>query len=134
MDQDSIISIDPPGCLRRLLEEKKLRGRVLVSEVHRTSSYARFFTTATGKSVSIGLDVDPPLTNAVSGNVNAKWICSTIVGNFKSKVVKSRQLTPLFRLVSLQEGPIYGGFRGIGGGGNQSLPDAEPPWLDSDSE
>src|ERR1700761_8824211 len=111
MDNDTISSIDPLGCLRRLLEEQSMKGRVIVSEVHRTASYARILTAKSEKSVAIGLSVEPPVANAGSAKVDAKWMCSSSVGNFKSKVIKNREFTPLFRLVSLKEGPVSTGFR-----------------------
>jgi len=130
MDNDTISTIDPPGCLRRLLEEETMKGRVIVSEVHRTASYARLLTSKSAKSVAIGLSAEPPVANTVSAKVDAKWTCSSNVGNFKSKVIKERKFTPLFRLVSLKEGPVSTGFRDDNEEGDPPLPDAEPEWND----
>jgi hypothetical protein len=134
MDNDVISTIDPPGCLRRLLDEKTMRGCVIVSQTHRCSSYARFLTSKGGQSIAIGLAVEPPVSGVVSVDVNAKWIRSSSAGNFKSKVNKSGHLDyyPLFRLVSLKDKDTSSGLRGELEDGDPPLPDAVPPWQSQD--
>jgi hypothetical protein len=131
MDNDIITTIDPPGCLRRLLDDKTMQGCVIVSQVHRCSSYARLLTAKGGKSVAIGLNVEPPVSGVVAATADAKWVRSSSAGNFKSKVNKSgnRDYYPLFRLVSLKDKETSSGLRGELEGGDPPLPDAVPPWL-----
>jgi len=60
MDNDAISSIDPTCFLQYLLDEDKLQNCVKFSEVHRTSSYARYLSSPTSsKTVTIGFGVDP---------------------------------------------------------------------------
>jgi hypothetical protein len=134
MDNDTISSIDPPGFLRRLLDEDKLRNCVIVSEVHRTSSYARYLSFPNSKTIMIGLSAEPPVSGIASVNANFKWVSSTNAGNFKSKVSTSgnREYYPLFRLVSMKETDTSVGLRGSWHGDvPPPLPDAHPPWLTS---
>ncbi len=62
------------------------------------------------------------------------------MGNFKTKSSKDKDYTPLYRLVSLEEGDVSTGILsvipGLGGGSKESrpLPDAEPPWGDTEEE
>lgn len=128
MQQDTISSIDPPGSLRRLLEEKEMRNCVIVSEVHRCSSYARLLTDKSGGTISLGLSVETPTASAASAGAEGRWVCSSHSGNFKWKSTKSREFNPLFRLVSLREEATSTGFRGAEGG-DPPLPDAVPPWM-----
>lgn len=130
MDTDTISTIDPPGSLRRLLDDESMRGCVIVSEAHRCSSFARLLTAKDGGSVAIGLSVQPPISGVVSATANANWVRSSQAGNFKSKVNKSgsRDFYPLFRLVSIKEKETSTGLRGGLDDGDPPLPDAVPPW------
>jgi len=112
MNNDTIYTIDSPGKLRRLLDEEKLKGLVIVSEVHRCSSYARFLSTESGATVVLGLSVEDPIGN--SATFDTKWVGNSSGGNFKTRVNASgnRDFYPLFRLVSLMEGDISTGLRG----------------------
>ncbi|KAF9240016.1 hypothetical protein BU15DRAFT_74244 [Melanogaster broomeanus] len=133
MNNDTISTIDPPGCLRRLLDEDELKNRVIVSEVHRTSSYARHLSAPGAKSITIGLSAEP-LPGAVSAQADMKWVKSSDAGNFKSKVNNkgaARAYYPLFRLVSLKETDASVGLRGPLDDVIPPLPDAELPWLAS---
>jgi len=105
MDNDTIYTIDSPGKFRRLLEEEKVKDRVLVSQVHRCSSYARFLTTEDGATVALGVSVADPVSNSAA--VDAKWVRNSGVGNFKTKVNSTgeRKFYPLFKLVTLSKSP-----------------------------
>jgi len=128
MENDTISTIDPPGRLRRLLDSEELQGQVVVSEVHRCSSYARYLAFEGGRTVSLGLGASDPATQA-SASAEAKWMCSGKAGNFKSNVAKGgeRNFYPLFRLVSLAEKDVSTGLRGELDE-EPPLPDMEPPW------
>lgn len=128
MDNDSITTIEPPGCLRRLLQDPTMSDLVLVSQVHRCASYARLLTAKGGASIAIGLSVLPPVSEAGSVSGNISWVRSSNSGNFKSKVNKNgnRDYYPLFRLVSLKGKAVSTGLRGEFDG---DLPDAVPPWM-----
>jgi hypothetical protein len=130
MKNDTISAIDPPGVLRRLLAEDSLRDRVIVSEVHRTSSYARYLSSPNTKSISIGLSAEPSVPGIISAQANVGWVRSSNAGNFKAKVNQSgkRDYYPLFRLVSLKETALTVGLRD---GEVPPLPDVEPPWSDA---
>ncbi|KDR72754.1 hypothetical protein GALMADRAFT_45227, partial [Galerina marginata CBS 339.88] len=112
MDNDTITTIDSPGKLRRLLAESSLKGSVIVSEVHKCSSYARFLATKGSATVAMGLAMEPPVANVAEAKVDAKWVHTSSAGNFKSKVNKSgtRTYYPLFRLVSLTESTLSSGM------------------------
>jgi hypothetical protein len=112
MNNDTIYTIDSPGKFRRLLDEARMRGLVIVSEVHRCSSNARFLATEDGATVALGLNFGD-LGDVASAN-DAKWVRSSSAGNFKSRVNTSgkRDFYPLFRLVSLTEGDISTGLKG----------------------
>lgn len=135
MDNDTISTIDPPGSLRRLLDDPTMQGHVIVSEVHRCHSYARLLTVHSDANVAIGLRVDSA-TSLAGTQTNAKWVRSSTSGNFKSKVNKtgSRDFYPLFRLVSIEKTNVTTGMRGINAWESNEiielppLPDAEPPW------
>lgn len=129
MDNDTIYAIDSPGKFRRLLDEEKVKGRVIVSEVHRCSSYARFLATEDGATVALGLSVEDPIGNSAA--LDAKWVRNSSAGNFKARVntTGKRDFYPLFRLVSLTEGTISTGLRGELDE-DPPLPDALPPWDD----
>jgi len=58
MQNDSMSSIDPP---RQLLEDKGKRGLVIVSEVHRCSSYAHLVTSGGELKAAIGLTATAPV-------------------------------------------------------------------------
>lgn len=134
MDNDSISVIDPPGALRKLLEDASMRGFVVVSEVHQCSSYARLLTAEAGSTVALGLSVEPPVSGVASASANATWVRNASSGNFRSKVDKKseRRFYPLFRLVSLTEKATSTGLRGEWDESDAvaPLPDAEPPWDD----
>ncbi|KAJ6531066.1 hypothetical protein B0H19DRAFT_1082047 [Mycena capillaripes] len=130
MENDMISVINPPGALRRLLEDPSMRGFVVVSEVHCCSSYARLLTADGGSTIALGLKVEPPIAGAGSATANATWVRSMASGNFRSQVSKKahRKFYPLFRLVSLTEKAISTGVRGDSDDPNV-LPDAVPPWM-----
>ncbi|KAK7038275.1 hypothetical protein R3P38DRAFT_2516297 [Favolaschia claudopus] len=132
MNNDTISAIDPPGRLRSLLKDQNMRGLVVVSEVHSCSSYARFLSAGSGNTIALGLSVEDP-TTGISGQANARWVRSTVSGNFRSKVDRegARRFCPLFRLVSVTEKATSTGLRGeeFSDGVPLPLPDAEPPWL-----
>jgi hypothetical protein len=134
MDNDTITTIDPPGRLRTLLSDDTMAGKVVVSEVHKCSSYARLLTAKGSKNVVIGLQVEPPVSGVASATLNATWVRNTNAGNFRSKVNKNggRVFYPLFRLVSVKEQETSVGFRGDDK--NLVLPDAEPPWMLEESQ
>ncbi|KAF8908530.1 hypothetical protein CPB84DRAFT_1959176 [Gymnopilus junonius] len=130
MDNDTILTISPPGKLRRLLAAKELqKGYVIVSEVHRCSSYARFLSSSAGATVALGLSAQPPMADVGSAKVDAKWVHSSSAGNFKARVNKEgkRVFYPLFRLVALKESSVSTGLRGELDE-DPPLPDVEPPW------
>ena len=139
MDGDSVTTIDPPGALRPLLDDDDLpEGTVIVSEVHATSSFARYLGTPEVRQVSIGLNVAPPAAaDVVKAEVSAQWLRSTIIGNFKTKVNTDNKKTyyPLFRLVALEGDAVSNGLRaGLEDEMETPLPDAIPPWMTSDAE
>ncbi|KAI0312156.1 hypothetical protein OF83DRAFT_1067686 [Amylostereum chailletii] len=137
MDNDAITTIDPPGSLRRLLDEPAMKDAVIVSEVHACASYARYLGTPSVKSVSIGISAEPPVANVGAVSASAAWMRSTTVGNFKSKVNKKGQRVyyPLFRLASTKERDTSTGLRGsLEDEDHTPLPDAEPPWIRTDAE
>jgi hypothetical protein len=136
MDNDVITTVDPPGCLRRLLDDKTMRGCVIVSQAHHCSSYARLLTSKGGKSFTIGLSVEPPVSGVVAATADAKWVRSSSAGNFKSKVNKNgnRDYYPLFKLVSLKDDNTSSGLRGELESGDPPLPDAVPPWQHQDDD
>ena len=113
MNNDTIYTIDSPGKFRRLLDEERMRGLVIVSEVHRCSSYARFLATEDGVTVALGLNLGDSVGDIASTN-DAKWVRNSSAGNFKSRVntTGKRDFYPLFRLVSLVEGDISTGLTG----------------------
>ncbi|KAF8799158.1 hypothetical protein BYT27DRAFT_6872560 [Phlegmacium glaucopus] len=124
MENDILVTISPPGILRHLLDSEELqqlvdnnKNLVLVSEVHQSSSYARFLSSKAGATVTLALSAELPVANVGGANVDAKWVYSNSAGNFKSKVNKDgeRIFYPLFRLVSLKEGPLSTGMRGEAG-------------------
>ncbi|KAJ7772892.1 hypothetical protein DFH07DRAFT_913136 [Mycena maculata] len=132
MENDTITAIDPPGALRKLLEDTAMRGSVVVSEVHRCSSYARLLTAEAGSTVALGLSIEPPVEGVASASANATWVRNASSGNFRTRVDKrgERKFYPLFRLVSLTEKATSTGLRGDSDDVDfvPPLPDAEPPW------
>ncbi|KAF7366609.1 hypothetical protein MSAN_00918700 [Mycena sanguinolenta] len=132
MENDTIATVDPPGALRRLLEDPGMNGLVVVSEVHSCSSYARLLTAQGGNTVALGLSVEPPISGVASASANGKWVRNVSTGNFRTQVNKEghRKFYPLFRLVSLTEKATSTGLRGSEEADDPPpLPDAEPPWL-----
>ncbi|KAJ7910559.1 hypothetical protein B0H13DRAFT_1520832, partial [Mycena leptocephala] len=105
MEDTRITIIDPPGALKRLLEDPSMRDVVVVSEVHSCSSYARLITAEAGSTVSLGLRVEPPIPGVASASATATWVRDVTSGNFKSgaNMEGERSFYPLFRLVSLSE-------------------------------
>ncbi|KAF8130954.1 hypothetical protein K438DRAFT_1999091 [Mycena galopus ATCC 62051] len=105
MENAMITIIDPPGALRRLLEDPSMRGMVVVSEVHSCSSYARLLTGNKSGTFALGLQVEPPAAGVASASANGTWVRQGATGNFKSQVDKKgeRVFCPLFRLVSRSE-------------------------------
>ncbi|KAJ6589268.1 hypothetical protein B0H19DRAFT_1248826 [Mycena capillaripes] len=105
MKNAMITIIDPPGALKRLLEDASMRGVVVVSEVHSCSAYARLLTADEGGTIALGLQVEPPFPGVASGSAAATWVRNVASGNFKSQVNKigERTFYPLVRLVSLLE-------------------------------
>lgn len=102
---------------------------VLVSQVHRCSSYARLLTSQKGGKFALGLSIEPPGAPAsVHGSVN--WVKSAIAGNFKSNSAKTgdRGFYPLYRLVALRDNGPANGFRDADGV-DPPLPDAVIPWV-----
>ena len=129
MDNEVISVIDTPGSLRRLLSVEAMRDCVVVTQVHRCSSYARLLTTDKCGGVVVGLGAQPPIpVGSLSGDV--QWAVSRNVGNFKSNVNKNgdRDFYPLFRLVSLRPTALSDGLRRDHLDEEESLPDAIPPW------
>lgn len=135
MENNMMSSIDPPGSLRRLLEDPSMRDIVVVSEVHSCSSYARVLTAQEGSTVALGLSVEPPVAS-MSATANAAWVRSGASGNFKSQVNNKgdRKFYPLFRLVSLTEKAKSTGLRGEEDLDALPLPDAEPPWQAAEAQ
>jgi hypothetical protein len=131
MDNDVISAIDPPGSLRRLLDERDMRDCVIVSQTHRCSSYARLLTAEGGQSVVIGLSIQPPVSGVISARGDVGWVHNSKAGNFRAKVNESgqRDFYPLFKLVSLTDKNTSSGVRGELEDGDPPLPDAIPPWL-----
>ncbi|KAJ7087549.1 hypothetical protein B0H15DRAFT_297609 [Mycena belliarum] len=138
MQNDVVRAIAPPGALRRLLAAPRMRGLVVVAEVHACASYARLLTARGGGTVALGLRVAPAATApaaAAAAAVSATWVRSVGSGNFRAGVDGrgERRYCPLFRLVSLDEKAVSTGMRGEeeeedGLDGEPPLPDAEPPW------
>ncbi|KAJ6481689.1 hypothetical protein C8R45DRAFT_1063003 [Mycena sanguinolenta] len=131
MENDMIAAVDPPGALRRLLEDPSMSNLVVVSEVHSCSSYARLLTAQGGTTVALGLSVEPPVSGVVSASANGTWVRNISTGNFRAQVNKNghRKFYPLFRLVSLTEKATSTGLRGSEeADAPPPLPDAEPPW------
>ncbi|KAL4080946.1 hypothetical protein J3A83DRAFT_4084490 [Scleroderma citrinum] len=132
MVNDSVTMINPAGSLRRLLEVKALRDHVIVSEVHRCSSYARYLASPHTKDIVIGLNTSN--TGSTSAQIAPKWVRSNQTGNFKAKADGSgqRRYYPLYKLVSVREASENAGHRrsldGVEGEA-LPLPDALPPWI-----
>lgn len=110
-----------------------MSNRVIVSEVHRCSSYIRALTSSNSRDLYLGVSVEPPVASAAAGKAKfeGRWITSSTMGNFKSKVDAKgqRSFCPLFRLVTFKETAVTTGLRGprevdLG----EPLPDAVPPW------
>ncbi|KAF9236499.1 hypothetical protein BU15DRAFT_76940 [Melanogaster broomeanus] len=130
MANDCLTTIHPASSLRRLLEVDGLRGRVLVSEVHRCASYARYMAPPRTKSVVIGLTAQPPPGDP-SPEANFKWILSTNKGSLKCKADSSgeRKYCPLYGLVSLTEAGGSARRASVDDETPLPLPDALPPWM-----
>ena len=114
MENDTVTTIDPPGVIRRLLDDPSMKGLVIVSEAHKSSSFARLLTAQGTSNIAIGLSIEPlSVSEAVSATADAKWVRSSSAGNFKSKINKDgkRVFTPLFKLVSLDDREVSTGTR-----------------------
>lgn len=105
MENETMSIIDPPGALTRLLDDPSMRGAVVVSEVHRCASYARFLSAQEDSTITLGLRVQPPVPGIASAAATATWVRSGTSGTFKSQANKKgdRTFYPLFRLVSRGE-------------------------------
>ncbi|KAF8843208.1 hypothetical protein BDN67DRAFT_210660 [Paxillus ammoniavirescens] len=133
MANDCLTTVHPASSLRRLLEVDGLRGRVLVSEVHRCASYARYMAPPRTSSVVIGLTAPPP-SGDPSAQENSAWVLSTNKGELNCKVDSSgdRKFCPLYRLASLTEAEQGTGQRSsVDDETPLPLPDALPPWMAS---
>jgi len=114
MTNDTITTIDPAGSLKRLLQDKGNWNKVIVSEVHRCSSYARLLTSKEAGTIALGLTFQSTdVRSAVSGDVRASWVRNNHAGNFKYKVNTDgdRVFYPLYRLVSLKNNKPVAGLR-----------------------
>lgn len=114
MENDTITTIDPPGRLCRFLDSLELQGCLVVSEVHRCSSYARYLSFTANRAVSIGIGARDAITSMASADASVTWRCTTKVGNFKSNAGKQgrRDFYPLFRLVSSKDTEVSIGLGG----------------------
>ncbi|KAF7334476.1 hypothetical protein MVEN_02277100 [Mycena venus] len=83
MENEMIAIIEPPGALQRLLQEPRMRGVVVVSEVHCCSSYARLLTADGGGIVALGLSAEPPVAGIASASATATWIRNVNSGKFQ---------------------------------------------------
>ncbi|KAJ7776286.1 hypothetical protein B0H16DRAFT_1859177 [Mycena metata] len=117
MENATITIIDPPGALKVLFDDPSMRGAVVVSEVHRCSSYARWLSTGGRAAIALGLSVEPPIQGIASARASARWVRHGTSGYFRSQVntTGDRIFYPLFRLVSHSEQPMS---TGIGGASN----------------
>ncbi|KAJ6589266.1 hypothetical protein B0H19DRAFT_1367675 [Mycena capillaripes] len=85
MKNAMITIIDPPGALKRLLEDPSMRGVIVVSEVHSCSAYARMLTVEEGGTIALGLQVEPPLPGVASAGATASWVWNVASENLKSQ-------------------------------------------------
>ncbi|KAF8144953.1 hypothetical protein K438DRAFT_2100404 [Mycena galopus ATCC 62051] len=115
MENPMITIIDPPGALKRLLEDPIMRGMVVVSEVHSCSSYARILSANKSGALTLGLQVEPPVPGTASASTTKTWVRQGSSGNFKSQTntTGERAFCPLFRLVSLFEEETSTGIRPV---------------------
>ncbi|KIJ36091.1 hypothetical protein M422DRAFT_179896 [Sphaerobolus stellatus SS14] len=129
MENEATTLIDPPAKLLPLLEDHEMQGRVIVSQTHRCSSYARLLTAQGDSNVTVGLNATALTDGPASAQTMAKWVRSTAGGYFKSRINRTgkRSFYPLFKLVSVKQEAISVGLRGESD--EQELPDAIPPWL-----
>ncbi|KIJ23638.1 hypothetical protein M422DRAFT_62409 [Sphaerobolus stellatus SS14] len=104
-------------------------GRVIVSQTHRCSSYARLLTAQGDSNVTIGLYTTALPDGLASSQTMAKRVRSTAGGYFKSRTngTRKRSFYPLFKLVSVKQEAISVGLREESD--EQELPNAIPPWL-----
>lgn len=132
MHNDTISTIDPPGSLRKVSKHPTMADRVIVSEVHRCSSYMRALTSSKDHDIFCGLSAQPPAPLAVGEvSIEGRWVTNYSAGNFRSKVDAKgeRSFYPLFRLVSFRGTDVTTGLRGVEEEDlSQPLPDAVPPW------
>jgi hypothetical protein len=62
------------------MENRINKGSVIVSEVHRTASYARYLSTKESNSIAIGLATEPVAANVGTVSVHSNWIHSASSG------------------------------------------------------
>jgi len=103
MVNDSVTMINPASSLRRLLEVNALCDHVVVSEVHRCTSYARYLASSHTKDIVIGLNSSS--SGSPSAQTAPKWVRSNQAGDFKARADSSAQrgYYPLYKLVSVRE-------------------------------
>ncbi|KAL6306593.1 hypothetical protein BKA93DRAFT_148250 [Sparassis latifolia] len=101
-----------------------MRDRVIVSEAHRYSSYARYLSSPgmRARDVVIGLHEKRSGTEVGAADNCLEWIHNATTGDFKSKVSGNgnRSFCPLFRLVSLKTDDRSLDLRGASDGGLSS--------------
>ncbi|KAJ6449432.1 hypothetical protein C8R47DRAFT_999218 [Mycena vitilis] len=56
MENAMLTTVDPPGALKLLLEDPRMRGAFVVSGIHSCSSYVRLLTAEEGSTVAVGLN------------------------------------------------------------------------------
>ncbi|KAJ7493749.1 hypothetical protein FB451DRAFT_1491041 [Mycena latifolia] len=105
MHNEMTTSIDSPGALRAVLNDPKMRGTVVVSEVHCCSAYIRGLIGKAGGSFALGLSVEHPVAGIASANAKAEWVHTATSGDIKSAANSKgeRKYYPLFSLVSLED-------------------------------
>ncbi|KIJ53277.1 hypothetical protein M422DRAFT_242414 [Sphaerobolus stellatus SS14] len=114
MQDHTLFHIPVEGLLLDLLKEKKMKGKVIVTEVIRTSAYARNLMHKSDRTFAVGWKVSagvPPHSTRIGGD--GKWVSDSNSNNFKNKVhpKKIQSYCPLFKLVSLYETEITQGLR-----------------------
>ncbi|KAJ7615409.1 hypothetical protein FB45DRAFT_1064345 [Roridomyces roridus] len=122
MSNPTISYINPPGALRKRLQEPSMRDLIVVSEVHSCDSYARILASSAGNTVALGLSVEPP---APGGRPCARHVDEK----------GERRYHPLFELVSLTEKATSTGLRSSEEEWHGApLSEAVPPWLVEEEE
>lgn len=137
MQHDTMMSIDPPGSLRRIAEDPTMTQFVFVSETHICTSYLRYLTSPKIRELYVGISAQPSSPfPTVGASIESRWVTNTMTGNFKSRIGKTgtKRFCPLYRLVTLNGTDLTTQLRGlIDHEGDDSLqhalPDAIPRWL-----